>query len=493
MALIDIKLSQSALDAGGNFTDQGSNGTLGSVLDAVALVSHAAGEALNYYSSWSFLGTTLRLNFADGSSEVFTGVALSDPNALSGTATATGIEVRVAGAVTIAEAGQYSFKYDINAGNQLSVVSTASSTTAAKITTILPQYSPGYDQQFGNVGIQFNGLLNSTLNGNVGGTLSKLVLTADKVIASSTIAGDFQVSGNSLTIAQGLSHSSVSGVMSSYVTEYRDGSYERLTGLSTTLSASQVIDASMLANSALFPGDDTISISLPARIYGDAWIMSGAGSDTVAVGGGGGQLHVDAGAGNDVISVLSGSHRIDGGSGVDVLKYSGAKSAYAIAKTAAGFNVSSLNGSQSVDMTGNIERVKFADGALAFDIAGNAGMAYRVYQAALNRTPDSGGLGYWMAVLDAGSSMRDVAGSFIGSAEFQGMYGANLSADAFISKLYANVLHRAPDQGGLEYWSNSVKSGLAYADMLVSFSESAENQLQVIGAIQNGISYTPFA
>ncbi|CAN7719878.1 DUF4214 domain-containing protein [Pseudoduganella sp. LjRoot289] len=491
MAVIDIKLTQTALDAGGNLGGTDGNGTLGTIFDSIAGISHAVDESLSYYASWSFLGSTLRLDFSDGSSEVFTGVALSNPGAQSGTATATGIEVRLAGVVTIAEAGLYSFKYDVNASNQLSLVSTASTTAAARIATVLPAYSPDYNQEFGNVAIQFNGSLSSDPSGNTSGNVSKIVLSADKVLSSTTVAGDFNISGNALTIAQGLSHSSVTGTMASYVTEFRDGSYERISGLSAPLSAASVIDSDMLADSALFGGDDSISVDLPAQIYGDAWIMAGAGKDTVKIGGGGGQLHVDTGAGNDVISALSGSHRIDGGSGFDVLKYSGARAGYTVAKTAVGFNVSASGG--GVDMTGNIERLQFSDTALAFDISGNAGMAYRVYQAAFNRTPDMAGLSYWIGVLDANNSMRDVAGSFIGSPEFQGMYGANPSVDVFVTSLYANVLHRAPDQGGFDFWSASVKNGMAYADVLVSFSESAENQLQVIGAIQNGIAYTPVA
>ena len=488
MAVIDIKLSQNALDTGGDPGGAVDNGTLGTIFDVIAGFSHAVGEALDYYASWSFAGSTLRLNFPDGSTEVFTGVALANLGAQSGTATATGIEVRLAGVATMAETGLYSFNYNINGNNQLSLVGTASTTTAAKITTILPTYSADYNKEYGNVGIQFNGSLTSDPSGNVGGSVSKVVLTADKVLSSSTISGDFKISGNSLTAAQGLSHASVTGTMASYVTEFRDGSYERATGLSATLGAGDVIDLGMLSNSALFSGSDSINVNLPARIYNDVWIMAGAGNDKVSVAGGGGQLHVDAGAGNDVISALSGTHRIDGGAGLDVLKYSGAMAGYSVTRTGAGFNVAA-SGQGGVDVTGNIERVQFADGALAFDINGNAGMAYRVYQAALNRTPDVAGLSYWMGALDANASMRDVAGSFIGSAEFQGMYGANLSVDAFITKLYANVLHRLPDQDGFNYWNNSVKNGMAYADVLVSFSESSENQLQVIGAIQNGIAY----
>ncbi len=58
----------------------------------------------------------------------------------------------------------------------------------------------------------------------------------------------------------------------------------------------------------------------------------------------------------------------------------------------------------------------------------------------------------------------------------------------FVTKLYNNVLHRAPELAGYHYWLGIFKSGaICKADTLVQFSESAENQAGVIGVIQNGI------
>jgi hypothetical protein len=53
------------------------------------------------------------------------------------------------------------------------------------------------------------------------------------------------------------------------------------------------------------------------------------------------------------------------------------------------------------------------------------------------------------------------------------------------------VLHRTPDAAGYEFWLHALE--IAPRDeVLVNFSESAENQAQVIGAIANGIGYTPW-
>jgi hypothetical protein len=130
---------------------------------------------------------------------------------------------------------------------------------------------------------------------------------------------------------------------------------------------------------------------------------------------------------------------------------------------------------------------------LAFDVAGNAGQAYRLYQAAFDRTPDVGGLGYWISAMDGGSSLHSVAEQFVGSAEFKTLYGSNASNDTVLKAYYQNVLHRPADEGGYKFWLNALDThAVSLADLLVQFSESQENQTQVIGTIQNGIAYQPF-
>ena len=57
-------------------------------------------------------------------------------------------------------------------------------------------------------------------------------------------------------------------------------------------------------------------------------------------------------------------------------------------------------------------------------------------------------------------------------------------------QLYANVLHRAPDGGGLGYWVGNLSSAaIDRAGVLMYFSESAENQGALSGVIQDGMAY----
>jgi hypothetical protein len=80
-----------------------------------------------------------------------------------------------------------------------------------------------------------------------------------------------------------------------------------------------------------------------------------------------------------------------------------------------------------------------------------------------------------------------VANGFVGSTEFQTTYG-NLSNTDFVTLLYANVLHRAPDTTGLNNWVGMLNSGQdTRAQVVVGFSESAEHITNTAAHIDSGI------
>jgi hypothetical protein len=195
-------------------------------------------------------------------------------------------------------------------------------------------------------------------------------------------------------------------------------------------------------------------------------------------------------AGNNVMAASGAGGLLDGKEGLDTVLFGSQRSAYALASTGGTLSVYDF-GSGSTTTLANVERLQFSDQNVALDIHGNAGEAYRLYQAAFNRTPDKVGLGYWIAALDDGNSLQNVAHSFVNSAEFTSMVGANASDTQYVAALYANVLHRAPDATGYEFWLHALEIA-PRAEVLVNFSESPENQAQVIGAIANGIGYMPW-
>jgi hypothetical protein len=141
-----------------------------------------------------------------------------------------------------------------------------------------------------------------------------------------------------------------------------------------------------------------------------------------------------------------------------------------------------------------VERMHFIDKVLALDTAGDAGQAYRIYKAAFDRTPDGSGLGYWIAQMDNGMDMVEVAARFVDSKEFRDLYGTNPTNAQFLTKLYQNVLGRTPEATGYNWWLNELNTNPSKtkAKVLADFSESSENQTSVAALIGNGITYEPW-
>ncbi len=85
----------------------------------------------------------------------------------------------------------------------------------------------------------------------------------------------------------------------------------------------------------------------------------------------------------------------------------------------------------------------------------------RLYQAFLARTPDVGGLVYWIDVYEDGATMTDLAWSFAASTEFTTAYGSSLTNARFLEIVYVNVLGRGYDQAGFDYWLGQMAGGLS--------------------------------
>ena len=225
-------------------------------------------------------------------------------------------------------------------------------------------------------------------------------------------------------------------------------------------------------------------------IYGSPYadsVWGFQGNDGIV--GNGGNDYLSGDEGNDILLGGSGNDGLNGGPGLDTAIFGGASINYTIS-TSNGYRFIEYEPTGELDSTINIERFQFSDRVLAFDTDGNAGQMYRLYQAAFERTPDVGGLSYWVSQYD--DQIGDlvwVANNFILSAEFAQTYGppTTLSNSSFVDLLYDNVLGRDPDAGGEAYWLGQLANGLSRAHVLASFSESAENKALVESAIANGI------
>ena len=135
----------------------------------------------------------------------------------------------------------------------------------------------------------------------------------------------------------------------------------------------------------------------------------------------------------------------------------------------------------------NIQRLQFVDGYETYSPNDNAGEVYRLYEAVLGRAPDHEGLTSWTNELNSGVSLQTVADSFIASTEFQASLSSTAYVD-FITLLYDNVLHRAPDQTGINYWYDQLSLGvMSEAQVVVGFTQSPEDIADTAAGVQHGL------
>ncbi|MBO6758316.1 MAG: DUF4214 domain-containing protein [Roseibium sp.] len=140
------------------------------------------------------------------------------------------------------------------------------------------------------------------------------------------------------------------------------------------------------------------------------------------------------------------------------------------------------------DVLKDFEQVVFSDATLRTDTSGNAGQCYRLYEASFNRTPDTAGLGHNIGLMDGGLTLKEMSNAFLGSAEFIQLFGADTTDTTFVNALYSNVLNRGADDAGLAGWLARLGDGSwDRADVLIGFSESAENQANTAAATDCGI------
>ena len=107
------------------------------------------------------------------------------------------------------------------------------------------------------------------------------------------------------------------------------------------------------------------------------------------------------------------------------------------------------------------------------------GPLVRLYTAYFSRIPDYAGLMYWLDQMypvngATGQSLSRVSDSFAQSREFIATYG-QLDNRRFVERVYLNVLQRAAEPAGWDYWVGRLDAGLARGELMIGFSESPEN------------------
>ncbi|MFC7735897.1 DUF4214 domain-containing protein [Roseomonas sp. GCM10028921] len=150
-------------------------------------------------------------------------------------------------------------------------------------------------------------------------------------------------------------------------------------------------------------------------------------------------------------------------------------------------------------LIGFSESQEHRDRTASINVAGiwdrddNAALVARLYDTLFGRLPDKGGLSFWQIQLESGElTSRQVAQSFLDSAESRAIYGGTPTADAYVDALYRNTLDRAPDAEGKAYWVNAINANtFSRAEVALLFSESPEH-VQLTAANVGGESPSEF-
>ncbi|MGM0988219.1 MAG: nidogen-like domain-containing protein [Pseudomonadota bacterium] len=209
---------------------------------------------------------------------------------------------------------------------------------------------------------------------------------------------------------------------------------------------------------------------------GNDTLFGAPGDDTMAGGLGDDILHGQSG--NDILIGGPGDNRLLGGNGEDTALYAGIRNTLNISRSEAeGFEYEVL-GDDFRDLLNNIEFIGFDDGRMSTDYAvevrDNQEEFARFYNALFERLPDIDGLTYWVNDLVNGNSIQNAAQAFTESDEFQRLYGDDVAERDFVELLYQNILERAPDQAGYDYWLDEISATGNRGGMIVSFANSAE-------------------
>jgi hypothetical protein len=237
----------------------------------------------------------------------------------------------------------------------------------------------------------------------------------------------------------------------------------------------------------------------------DTTLTSAAGSLRAL---GVGDIDLTGHDGVDVLIGNQGDNILDGGAGTDTVLYDLDFSDVTITQGEGSITV--VTAGLGTDTLLNIETIVFNDQSVTFESAeentvtdvtytgdmlvGDAqddvlygdgfsvayapevsAQVYRLYQAALGRSPDHSGHANWTETLFQGNlALSDVAAGFVSSLEFQKSYGTFDTAN-FVDLLYQNVLGRSADAGGRANWISRIdENGITQAEAVLGFSESIE-------------------
>ena len=105
----------------------------------------------------------------------------------------------------------------------------------------------------------------------------------------------------------------------------------------------------------------------------------------------------------------------------------------------------------------------------------NAGYVEALYQDLLGRAAEPAGLDYWTNRLDNGASRNDLAIEIASSNEFRGLLISDTNDNfAAFEGWYQDYLNRDVDAGGHEFWLGQLAAGSTWIDVQSNLLASDE-------------------
>lgn len=192
--------------------------------------------------------------------------------------------------------------------------------------------------------------------------------------------------------------------------------------------------------------------------YAVKQVIGGTGNDVII--GNGGDDVLMGGGGNDTFIGLDNHGAIYGGSGTDTLQLAlNAAQAHLTKLRGNAFFVRDDAGHMA--LARDVEQVQFTDQTVALtslQVQDNVDPSLiGIYVAAFRRAPETGGYNYW-SQQQAGLGLTKVADTIFSLDVVKAIYPTTMSSQQFVTAIYNNVFNRSPDAGGLDYWVQQLNS-----------------------------------
>ncbi|WP_166869863.1 DUF4214 domain-containing protein [Massilia mucilaginosa] len=266
--------------------------------------------------------------------------------------------------------------------------------------------------------------------------------------------------------------------------------YLRFTGIEFIRFADKTVSIADLPGYTPFSMDTAASDSIRGD-NNDNYLKAGLGNDVLT--GFNGDDSLVAGGGDDILYGGGGIDILAGEDGFDTALYLGTFGTTGIVSTRGIYNVTNLASGEGTDTLFSVERAEFADRAVTFKYMN---LTQSLYYSYFGRAADVGGMANFqqrLAELDApetvaglnaaypgNAGLRTLIDSFGSSAESLALYGG--ANTAFVKAIYQNLFSRAPDQAGLDFWTQALDRGtLTRANASLAIMDGALSNQSPLG------------